>query len=141
MVSMAGIRLDSRKFVRSFKGIICVDISEFESYMPSHAVRSPSAKMRVVPTLPIHWRVVESAAAVPGGWNGLAYFRLHGSPRVYYSKYRPDQIEWFAQQLGGLRSDHPVWCIFDNTAAGAATANALALQERVGGQKRRPLDA
>jgi hypothetical protein len=25
-----------------FKGIICNDISEFESYMPSHAVRSPS---------------------------------------------------------------------------------------------------
>src|SRR5262245_48124062 len=34
----ARIRLDSRKSVRSFKGIICVDISEFESYMPSHAV-------------------------------------------------------------------------------------------------------
>jgi hypothetical protein len=31
------IRLDSRKSVRSFKGIICVDISEF-AYMPSHAV-------------------------------------------------------------------------------------------------------
>ena len=43
MVSMAGIRLDSRKSVRSFKGIICVDISEFESYMPSHAVRSRCA--------------------------------------------------------------------------------------------------
>src|SRR6516225_474686 len=28
MVSMAGIQLDSRKSVRSFKGIICVDISE-----------------------------------------------------------------------------------------------------------------
>ena len=40
VVSMAGIRLDSRKSVRSFKGIICVDISEFESYMPSHAVGS-----------------------------------------------------------------------------------------------------
>jgi len=25
--------------VRSFKGIICVDISEFESYMPSQTVR------------------------------------------------------------------------------------------------------
>ncbi len=36
----ARIRLDSRKSVRSFKGIICVDISEFESYMPSHAVGS-----------------------------------------------------------------------------------------------------
>jgi len=39
-VSKARIRLDSRKSVRSFKGIICVDISEFESYMPSHAVGS-----------------------------------------------------------------------------------------------------
>jgi hypothetical protein len=29
--------LDSRKSVRSFKGIICGDISEFESYMPSQA--------------------------------------------------------------------------------------------------------
>src|SRR2546429_6491391 len=40
IVSKARIRLDSRKSVRSFKGIICVDISEFESYMPSHAVGS-----------------------------------------------------------------------------------------------------
>src|SRR5262249_43575326 len=40
IVSKARIRLDSRKSVRSFKGIICVDISKFESYMPSHAVGS-----------------------------------------------------------------------------------------------------
>jgi hypothetical protein len=33
------------KSVRSFKGIICVDISEFESYMPSHAVQSPATNM------------------------------------------------------------------------------------------------
>jgi hypothetical protein len=43
LVSKARIRLDSRKSVRSFKGIICVDISEFESHMPSQAVRSPWA--------------------------------------------------------------------------------------------------
>jgi hypothetical protein len=41
IVSVARIRPDSRKSVRPFKGIICVDISEFESYMPSHAVGSP----------------------------------------------------------------------------------------------------
>jgi hypothetical protein len=40
VVSLAGIRLDSRKSVRSFKGIICVDISEFESSHPSQAVYS-----------------------------------------------------------------------------------------------------
>jgi hypothetical protein len=32
IVSKARIRLDSRKSVRSFKGIICVDIAEFESF-------------------------------------------------------------------------------------------------------------
>jgi hypothetical protein len=37
---MAGIRLDSRKSVQSFKDIICLDISEFESCHPSHAVGS-----------------------------------------------------------------------------------------------------
>src|SRR5215472_14510155 len=39
-VSVARIRLVSRKSPRLFKGIICDDISEFESHMPSHAVRS-----------------------------------------------------------------------------------------------------
>jgi hypothetical protein len=45
IVSVAGIRLDPRKSVRSFKGIICGDISEFASYMPSHAVGSLPANM------------------------------------------------------------------------------------------------
>jgi len=40
VVSMAGIRLGSRESARAFKGIICDDVSEFESHMPSHAVRS-----------------------------------------------------------------------------------------------------
>src|SRR5215469_8406515 len=40
VVSLAGIRLGSWESARAFKGIICVDISEFESYMPSHAVGS-----------------------------------------------------------------------------------------------------
>jgi hypothetical protein len=38
VVSVARIWLHPRKFVRPFKGIICGDISEFESYHPSHAV-------------------------------------------------------------------------------------------------------
>jgi len=39
MVSVAGIPLDSTKSVRSLNGTFCDDISEFESYMASHAVR------------------------------------------------------------------------------------------------------
>src|SRR5262245_63837218 len=42
IVSAAGIRLDHRKSARPFKGIFCDDISEFESYIASHAVRSRS---------------------------------------------------------------------------------------------------
>jgi len=38
VVSMAGIRLGSEESARAFKGIICDDISQFESHMPSHAV-------------------------------------------------------------------------------------------------------
>jgi len=40
MVSVARIRLVSRKSPRLFKGIICADICEFESYMPSQPVWS-----------------------------------------------------------------------------------------------------
>jgi hypothetical protein len=40
VVSLAGIRLGCWESARAFKGIICDDISEFESYMPSQAVRS-----------------------------------------------------------------------------------------------------
>jgi uncharacterized protein YecE (DUF72 family) len=75
---------------------------------------------------------VAEAATRPGGGRGLLYLRLHGSPRVYYSEYTPDQLEQFAQQLIRAGKDgRPSWCIFDNTAAGAATENALALRERV----------
>jgi hypothetical protein len=45
MVSVTGTRLDSWKSARAFKGIIFPDVSEFESHMPSHAVRSLWAKM------------------------------------------------------------------------------------------------
>src|SRR6516164_6543349 len=38
-----GNSVDHEKSVRPFKGIFCRDISEFESYMPSQAVRSLSA--------------------------------------------------------------------------------------------------
>jgi uncharacterized protein YecE (DUF72 family) len=68
----------------------------------------------------------------PGGWPGLAYFRFHGSPRIYYSSYEDDYLEALAKRLQALqRSRIPTWCIFDNTTLGAATGNALALLERL----------
>jgi uncharacterized protein YecE (DUF72 family) len=67
----------------------------------------------------------------PGGWGGLVYYRLHGSPRTYYSSYQGERLDALARVLTDAARVAPVWCIFDNTAEGAATVNALALQERV----------
>jgi uncharacterized protein YecE (DUF72 family) len=73
----------------------------------------------------------------PGGWPGLAYFRLHGSPRMYYSSYTDEYLEVLAGQLKDLRRRRiPTWCVFDNTALGAALGNALSLSERLEAQHR-----
>ena len=67
----------------------------------------------------------------PGGWRGLAYFRLHGSPRMYYSSYEDDFLDELAARLRDLRRRRiPAWCIFDNTTLGAGTGNALSLKSR-----------
>lgn len=65
---------------------------------------------------------VAPLASTPGGWPGLAYCRLHGEPRVYHSSYDDAMIGVVIASL----TPHPEgWCIFDNTASGAATGNAL----------------
>lgn len=59
-----------------------------------------------------------------------AYVRLHGSPRIYYSDYPADYLAALANELAA-RAPANSWCIFDNTAAGAALFNALDLQARL----------
>jgi uncharacterized protein YecE (DUF72 family) len=65
-------------------------------------------------------------AASPAGWSGLRYWRLHGAPRAYYSAYDPSFLRSFAQRVRET-SCAEQWIIFDNTALGHATANALEL--------------
>jgi len=60
----------------------------------------------------------------PGGWQGLHYWRLHGSPKIYYSDYDAAALKRLTRALE--RGD---WCIFDNTAAFAALGNALTLKD------------
>ena len=69
------------------------------------------------------------AAAVPGGWPGVAYFRLHGSPRTYWSRYDEQYVASLAETLRSMPSVEEAWCVFDNTASGAALENAWQLQE------------
>ncbi|MEO5759492.1 MAG: DUF72 domain-containing protein [Mesorhizobium sp.] len=67
-------------------------------------------------------------ASTPAGWAGLAYFRLHGAPHVYYSNYEAEGLIRIRQQLDTAAASSPeVWCIFDNTAEGHALGNALAV--------------
>ncbi len=63
-------------------------------------------------------------AARPGGWDGFAYYRWHGSPRTYYSAYGEERARDMADLVTAARG--PAWCIFDNTTLGAATEDARA---------------
>lgn len=73
------------------------------------------------------------AAATPGGWDDLAYWRLHGSPQTYRTSYRDGRIEPLAAGLATSAAVRPTWCIFDNTASQAATGDALAVQALLAG--------
>jgi uncharacterized protein YecE (DUF72 family) len=67
-------------------------------------------------------------AAEPGGSTHLQYWRLHGAPRTYYSEYNDAFLENLAERVR-QRPETPAWIIFDNTALGHATSNALRLRE------------
>ena len=79
-------------------------------------------------------RITRVIADPPAGQPGiyvpttdLVYARLHGSPRIYYSSYSEEYLDQVAAYLKG----HAGWCIFDNTASGAALPNALELLEKL----------
>ncbi len=71
------------------------------------------------------------AAARPGGFASVVYFRLHGSPRLYYSAYSSDFLNALAAQMSCLSRRARVWCVFDNTASGFAIRNALELNSNL----------
>jgi uncharacterized protein YecE (DUF72 family) len=77
--------------------------------------------------------VPEPEAIRPAGWPPVAYFRLHGSPRMYWSRYDEKAIAALAATIGrmSIAEQEQVWCVFDNTASGAAIENACELRERV----------
>ncbi|WP_425543156.1 DUF72 domain-containing protein [Rhodanobacter soli] len=71
-------------------------------------------------------------AAIPAGDPALQYLRLHGSPRIYYDSYADASLCRIALTLRQASSQTTQrWCIFDNTALGHATSNALELIDRL----------
>jgi uncharacterized protein YecE (DUF72 family) len=113
---------------RRFDGGIAVE--------PRHASWFDPAVDRALVTLRVARVAADPARAPgggdPGGWDGLAYFRLHGFPRVCYSSYEEAFLDALAARLRALaRQRIPTWCIFDNTTLGAGTTNALSILERL----------
>jgi uncharacterized protein YecE (DUF72 family) len=70
-------------------------------------------------------------AATPGGWPGIVYYRWHGAPRKYWSSYDDHRIHALADAIQAVTPGAPAWCIFDNTASGAAIENAWRLQDLI----------
>ena len=112
---------------RSDAGIACEPrhASWFEPAADALLVELQVARVAADPAL-------SDTAARPGGWPGLRYWRLHGSPVIYRSSYA-DRIADYAGLIGadaGAAGD--AWCIFDNTASSAGAGDALALMESLG---------
>lgn len=68
-------------------------------------------------------------AATPGGDLSLIYYRLHGSPRTYYSRYSEEFLISLRDRISDAQN---AWIIFDNTALGHAYENALHLRNLMG---------
>jgi uncharacterized protein YecE (DUF72 family) len=66
-------------------------------------------------------------ACEPGGWSGTVYFRLHGSPRTYFTPYEQPFLMAIAERVKELNV--PAWVMFDNTGSGAAFENAVRMRE------------
>jgi len=72
-------------------------------------------------------------AAVPGGDRRIEYLRLHGSPRIYHDAYTDAALRRVACRLSRRTAiTRERWCIFDNTAAGAAQTDAAKLKRLPG---------
>ncbi len=73
-----------------------------------------------------------AGAERPAGSGRWRYWRLHGAPRMYYSDYGDGALAALAAQLrqpreGRMRRGE-YWVLFDNTAHGHATKDAVRLQ-------------
>lgn len=108
-----------------------------EHYAGPVAVEPRHASWQAAQSMLIDLRIAQVAAspsrfaadAQPAGWPGLVCWRLHGEPRIYHSEYSQQYLEQLAERLQRSHAaGADTWCIFDNTASGAALGNALTLE-------------
>lgn len=95
-------------------------VSWFTPAADALLVRHRVARVAADPTVCV-------AGGKPGGWPGLRYWRLHGTPERYRSSYAARLVDYSERIRKGQKMDGQSWCIFDNTASGAAISDALGL--------------
>ena len=126
--------------MRRFFGLLAGQFGGAIVCEPRHASWFTPAADRILASLRVSRAAADPArcpeAARPGGWLGpegdgrgaLLYHRWHGSPRMYWSRYEPQWLAERAQELAAWPASAERWCIFDNTASGAALSNALQMR-------------
>lgn len=112
---------------RAYKGGVVCEPRHATWFTPQAAATLERFRVSLVIADPPS--VPEAGAGRPNA-RQLAYFRLHGSPRMYWSRYEEPYIAALAETIHDLPSDE-VWCVFDNTATGSALENAWELNERL----------
>lgn len=59
----------------------------------------------------------------------VLYYRFHGTPHLYISKYANESLENIAREIQGKENLETVYVFFNNTAEGSAIANAQQFQQ------------
>lgn len=117
-----------RLFRRHFQGCAVIEPRHLTWFTPEVAQLLANSAVGRVGSDP----ALCPAAATPTSATQTAYWRLHGTPRMYFSDYDQTYLKSVAEALTeSAARGQECWCIFDNTAHGFATSNALRLMELV----------
>ena len=120
-----------RRFFRRLRALTPVDVV----VEPRHRSWFTPAAADIVSGLGVSYVDADPAVAPLPFEDSLArtaYLRLHGSPVIYHSAYPDAFLDQLAQRITRhADAGRHVWCIFDNTASGAAVPNALSLTARL----------
>lgn len=125
--SAAAFPRDGFPLERYSRVLTCAEINS--SFYRSHA---RSVYARWASLTPRGFRFSVKLPRVMGrkgdGAGAVVYYRLHGSPRKYWSRYPIERIEQWAAELRALTDSADVWCIFDNPRAGLRSRTRSSLK-------------
>ena len=137
----ASLEYDPRVAVRFFKSLIagCPAQIAFEPRHTSWFAAGVQAKLQEIGVSRVVADPIKIAdASRPPDAARLIYYRLHGSPRMYYSAYTSEYLTELSKEIRILvAQSKQVWCMFDNTARYESWGNAHCLRQLLENRPRR----